>query len=652
MKHVLTLATTIILSATAWAQKDLPQFGKIDKADLEKKNCDYDKDAEAEMLYNMYDFLMDVNFNGLTVDIRRHVRIKILNEKGLDRANIKIPYERAHGEEFISKLEAQTYNLDASGNIVVTKVDKKSIYDKKRNSLVWDQIFTFADVKPGSIIEYKYTLTRQSPAIDDWYFQRSLPVRLSLCRFAYPSWFHFSHMAYTTMPYESKESPDGGRIVKTFTMKNIPALRDEPYISSEEDYLQRISFKPISANPPGGRFFSFTKTWPVIVKDLMEHEYFGMQLKKNIKRTQDLDDQLKNISDEYQRMVTVHKYVKKNMSWDGYNSRFAWDGVKTAWDEKKGSSGEINLILVNLLKDAGLKAYPILVSTRENGRLVTANPDISQFNKVMAYVTINDKTYILDGTDQYTPSHMIPYEVMYSEGMVISKLDFNKPLAEQEWGWATIWDDKQRYRQNVALQGKLQPDGSMKGEAVVNSMGYAKINRLQYLKDGKEKFTEKYFIKPFQSINIEDVQINNADKDSMPLEQKIKFSVPVSSSGDYQYFGLNMFTGLETNPFVADTRYSDIMFGYDQNYTVYGNFTLPEGYAFEELPKNMRMIMPDTSIEFSRMMQADGNILNVRMTLEFKRPYYLTDEYDEFKEFYKKLFATLNEQIVVKKVRP
>jgi hypothetical protein len=41
--------------------------------------------------------------------------------------------------------------------------------------------------------------------------------------------------------------------------------------------------------------------------------------------------------------------------------------------------------------------------------------------------------------------------------------------------------------------------------------------------------------------------------------------------------------------------------------------------------------------------------LNVRITVEFKSSFYPAANYPEFKEFYKKLLAKLNEQIVIKK---
>ena len=121
------------------------------------------------------------------------------------------------------------------------------------------------------------------------------------------------------------------------------------------------------------------------------------------------------------------------------------------------------------------------------------------------------------------------------------------------------------------------------------------------------------------------------------------------NTGNYRYFNINLFSDLNKNPFIQDERLTDVDFGFLQEYTIYGNYTIPEGYSFEELPKNMSMIMPDTSIVFNRTIEADNNLLNVRITLEFQRTFYTSTEYPEFKEFYKKLFALLNEQIVIKK---
>jgi hypothetical protein len=169
------------------------------------------------------------------------------------------------------------------------------------------------------------------------------------------------------------------------------------------------------------------------------------------------------------------------------------------------------------------------------------------------------------------------------------------------------------------------------------------------LKEGKEKFTEAWLNQNKQELKIDSLVFTNETTDSLPLVQAFQFEKKISSSGDYNYFSVNLFSGLDKNPFIADERFSDVFFGANQSYTIIGNFYIPENYQFDALPKNIKMIMPDTSIIFSRQSSVNGNMVSVQLRLQFKQPYYLNDDYDYFKEFYKKMFDFLNEQFVFKK---
>ncbi len=113
------------------SNKDVITFGKVDKADLQLTTCDFDKDAEAMVLSDVGTYYLDFRGEQVYQEFQRHVRIKILKEKGLDRADIKIRYLHGTNSENITSLSANTFNLDEQGNIVVTKLDKKLVYDKK-----------------------------------------------------------------------------------------------------------------------------------------------------------------------------------------------------------------------------------------------------------------------------------------------------------------------------------------------------------------------------------------------------------------------------------------------------------------------------------------------------------------------------------------
>lgn len=647
-------STILILAMTLvpfLSQAQAEPFGKVSQADLELKKCPTDPDAEAEVIFESQEVELLIYGGNIELVIKRHDRIKIYNEKGLDEANIKLRYLMRNGAEVITKLEGATYNLGAGGTIETSKLDKQSVYDKKQDNRYGVQTFTMPGVKPGSVFEYRYVIRRHFYRMDDWAFQRSIPTRMSYCSFNYPEAFMFTPLFETTLPYFVEKKKEGAREMLVMHMKNVPALREEPFISSVDDYLQKVSFR-INGYNDGVNSIDMASTWPRIVREIMEDEDFGIQLKRNIPRTSELDAVLQGLTNPVDRMKAVHHYVRSQMTWDGNYSIWALDGVRQAWSKKKGNSGEINLILVNLLKDAGLKAFPILLSTRDNGRINTAKPSYGQFNTVMAYVRIDDQSFVIDATDAFTPIHLIPASVQYTEGLVISTIDVTKSLSDQDWGWVFLWDDKHKFLRRVNISGQVDASGKVQGEAYITNSDYARASGLRDWKDGQEKFIESHYTQSVKDMAVQDFSAVNIDKDSLPFQQQFKFNYPLGNSGDYQFFTLNLFSGLEKNDFLADDRSSDIFFGVKQSIAIGGVFTIPQGYVFEELPKNTRMIMPDTSISFSRVMQAEGNKIQFRISVDVIKPVFSIEEYPQFREFYRKMYMMLNEQIIVKKAGP
>ncbi|MEP7371817.1 MAG: DUF3857 domain-containing protein [Chitinophagaceae bacterium] len=647
MKKQVVLASLLFISISLMAQKNkkgddnIPAFGKVEKADLEMKECDFDPKAEAVVLLDdgQLDYLAQ---SGL--EFKRRVRIKILSDKGLGWADVHLRYWSERNAQDITNIEAQTYNLDPAGNIVVTKVEKKLIYEKKINKKQTEKVFTFPEAKVGSIIEYKFKYERVG--LIDWYFQRSIPVKFSRFALDFPSEIEIATIPYCSGKYEKKEVEKYGRLSQIYTMTNEPGFRDEPFIINEDYYRDRLESKLV-AYPIYGRRESRIIDWLKVIKSLMEDDDFGVQIKKNIPRTTELDAMLKNMTDPYQKMKTIYKYVQDNMAWNNYFGIWASDGVKSAWKDKKGTVGEINLILVNLLKDADLNAHPVLVSTHDNGVVNTGDagtygdPGFNQFDKVMAYVKMNDKVYVLDASQKGTPVHLVPPDVVMTEGMVIEKLE------TFEWGWQTLWSKDQLSKNIIQTIGVIDEGGIMKGDITITSYDYARLPRVSTAKKGKDKFTEKYLTEP--GVNIDEVTFENLESDSLPLVQKIKFNQALNVSGDYRHFSANVLSDLSKNPFVKDSRYSDVFFGTNQSYLILGNFTVPDGYELETLPKNIKMIMPDTSITISRASQFANNTLLTKIQLEFKKSVFSAEEYPELQEFYKQLYALLNEQFVIRK---
>jgi Domain of Unknown Function with PDB structure (DUF3857) len=638
------LCTLMIFFVSAQEFKKLPAFGDVTKEELQLTECSFDKGAAAMVIFNEGESFYRLNLNSQNLpyfaqtDFR--VRIKIFNQKGFDFANIKIRYPSEDRSVNIVKLSAQTYNLDAAGNIVATKVDKASIFDKRINKQYSEKSFAFPDIKPGSIIEYKYTLDNETESL--WYFQKKIPVQFSRFIVNFPPELIMTITPHCSLPLQRASSDrKGAGNYSWYTMENVPGLSDEPFMSCREDYLQKLEMRLTAIDFPGIPRIDRRRTWPGVIRNLLENDYFGRQLKKELPRTADLDAMLKNENDPHKKMVIIHNYVRSNMEWNGYSDIGAMDGVKSAWKDKKGTSGEINLILINLLKDAGLNVYPVLVSTKNNGLVNTSVAGYDQFDKVMAHVTIGDNYYVLDATEKATPSDLIPIDVMATEALLIAKPD------SYEWGWKTLWNTKNIYSRSITLNAEADTSGNLKGAAKLVANGY---ERCRLLPEGKNSIAKlKNSFDDLKGIRVDSISTENAEVDSLPLTENIYFQSTGSSTGGYKYFSVNLFTGLEKNPFLAEERATDILYSANQKYEINGLVFIPEGYTMEELPKSVRMIMPDTSISFTRQSVYSAGILNIRYQLEFRKPFFSKEEYPEFREFYKKLFSLLNEQFVYRK---
>lgn len=105
------------------------------------------------------------------------------------------------------------------------------------------------------------------------------------------------------------------------------------------------------------------------------------------------------------------------MNWNEINSCFSKKGVEKAYKEQTGNVAEINFILLNMLKLAGVDANPVLVSTIENG--VPVYPTRTGFNYLIACAEIDGKQILLDASKKYTSPNILPLNVLNWKGRLI-----------------------------------------------------------------------------------------------------------------------------------------------------------------------------------------------------------------------------------------
>jgi hypothetical protein len=634
MNKIFTLLLLGSLAITVNAQTvpSAQPYGKIDQADLEMKTCDFEKDANAEILFDKG----SVSFNNeYDLIFERHIRIKIFNDKGKDQANINIEYLGGDRSEIMTNVQAETINLN-NGKIEFTKIDKKLIYTQTIDRLRSALVFSFPNVQPGSVIEFKYTLMADNVGdFPDWYFQDRIPTRYSELYASIPYILSYKNLTMVNQPFVKNTK-------ETKAMANIPSLQDEPYMSSRKDNYQRILYQLESINA-GAASQTFSDTWTKVGQNEVDYDDFGGQFNRKLDGEEVIISKAKSLSSMDAKIAYVFDEVKNNMKWNKANERYTNEGTSKAWDKKLGNSTEINLQLYHLLHKVGIKGYPMLVSTRKNGKVNPAYPSRFQFNTTVVYIPVDSNTfYLLDATNKYNIYKEIPSNLLNGFGLNIDKDNKKYEMV--------FLQKTASVRHVILINAEIKPDGKMTGTAQLNSFSYDRENAIEkYKTDGEKKYID-YLRNDDNNLKISAIKFENMDVDTLALTQNIDFNLdPAASDENYIYFNPNLLTGLNSNSFLSDNRYTDIDFGYRSNYSINGIYKIPTGYKVDAMPKSTSMAMPDNGITFKRIVaQQEGSVV-VRFSIDYKKTIYFKENYPELHEFFKKMHEMLNEQIILKK---
>ena len=631
----------LMIALPSIGQTILPAFGNVSMEEYQLKQIQFDPNAEAVILHDYAEANYDDMYQLITT---RRVKIKILKEAALNRANIEIPYYHVEEFEWIKDIKGYTSTLNESGTITTTQLDKSGIFQQRKNEQISLIKFAMPQVKVGSIIEYSYTsVQKHYGGLDEWTFQSDIPTIYSHYNLVIRPNLEFAYRIIKSPWYNVsvKSIAAEGRMI--FEMRNIAGLRNEPFMDALNDYRNRVVFQLSEYTTQYGARKKYATTWDDLSRELLSSSYLGKAIEKKLGGSDELIKSAKMLTDETERLKMITTFFKNSFSWNGKYSTIAYEGLKKIWEQKKGNSGELNLLLINLLKELNMETYPVLVSHRHLGLVDDGYPFENQFNSVLTLVKANGRTYYLDAANLSTPLSYIPFNYINTKGFVLKKNAAPPLLLE---------DTIHKQRNLMGARSIIMANGKIEGEVNCKSFDYSQIDRTVELKElTEDRFIAKYFLSEINNIQIDSIAIKRNPIDSLPLEQKFNYSTEATQNGDYLIVSLNNFFGFEKNPFVSENRFTNIHFGTAIDNQLSHLFVLPEGFKPEELPKTINLIMPDKSISFLRSVNYDpgARMVMVRLKLEINNSIFKPQTYPSVSQFFKKMVDLLNEPLVLRK---
>ena len=671
----------MLLAASAAQAQEPIKFGKPDPKDFTAAPFVGDSAAAAVVLcdFGTTSFqLKDSNFQLVT---ERITRIKILKKAGYNAATVEVPlYHQGTNEEKIIALRGTTYNL-VNGQVVKTKLENSNAFTEERTANVRVRKFTLPDVREGAVIEYAYTVTSDFLFnFQSWTFQRDIPVRWSEYRANIPEYFDYKMLmqGYHGMAVNSREEGSGQYVLHTsgsfeggtggfggksgrvaasndiitarvtnyhWAMKDVPAFRDEPYMTTADDYLDRIDFELAGEKFPGQAYRNVAGTWSKIDLELLGDDNFGMQLD----RGNFMKDQMVALAAKHPevaaRAAAVREAVMAAVRYNGTDRYHTTGSLRKAFDAHRGTSADVNLLLIAALRDAGLPAHPLLLSTRDHGHVSQEFPLLERFNYVVALVPLAaGKDLLVDATEPLLPCGVLPERCLNRAGRLIMK----NP-AEGRWVDLSPTQRHVRYQQ-VALT--LDAQGGLSGKVHAEHGGYAGTDARQELAGQGEKKYLAGLAQRHEGWAVPAGKLGQVEALNQPLVLDYDVVLPAGTDTPASTLYLSPLSdfGVRQNPFRRPNRTFAVDFGVAQEDILLITLTLPAGYELAEVPKPALITLPNDRGRFVYDVRvAESGQVQLTSRLLLRDTVYPPEAYANLRELYRLVLARQSEKLIIQK---
>ena len=631
------------------------KLGQVSIEEVNKESYEFDPEAEAIVLLDKGISKFIRVANSFDIKFQRYTKIKILSDAGLDYAEINIPlYREGNIYEKATDIAAYSYELDENGNIQRHILEKNQIFEEVINERWIQKKFAIPHAKKGSVIEYIYTVT--TPYIfnlQDWRFQSAIPTLRSEYQVKMIPFYSYQFrlqgakkFSYTKSYIDKGFDRQFGPInfqdyIHEYHMYNVPAFKDEDYISSVEDYIIKIDFQLSKITGVDGKSRDIVTTWPAMIKDLQKESTFGSYIKKAEKHfSKNIPggtNSLLELSQD-EKIEYATNYVKKNFLFNGQNSIYARKSIKEFTNSKSGNSANINLYLQAILNVLHVPSKPLLISTRKHGKIHKEYPFYEFFNYVLPVIFDGENYVFADGTDNLLPYNSIPAQCYNDYGLVIdqNQITWIKPVTK-------IPSSK-----IIFIENEISSENNFNSNIKIKENSTNAIARLrkQQINNSTDNFiqimNERDYFPEEGDFSFD---MNNGSTNQFQMEATFNWKNEIL--GDKIYISPFLNELIKRNPFTQKERDYPIDMNYPNINRYSVTLTIPEGYEIEYLPEADDF--SNNLMDFSFSYLVKDNTIQINLNYYFKHSEYPPQYYSKMKYYFGILTELANSKVVLKK---
>jgi hypothetical protein len=638
-------------SVTFLDYKDVAQKYNLPKS-VEHK--DYPED-DGVVLLSTTDINMELYSTSITTNETVH-RIKKLFKNIENYAFIEIPI---YNGEKLEKISART--IKADGTFIPLKSDEfyESSGIREGSTFYTDKKsvkFTFPAIEKNCIIEYEYTKSMLHPFMYDiWYIHHDMPTLLNKYTLSIPkllmapringgaewNWNYKTYNYYLDNPVAEDQDAlkDKWKVksVYTWELRNIEPFKEEEMMPAVKNHIGYIKFAPSDWN----KWDDISKWY---YKDLFEPRLIISTEIKEL--TQNLTGNIENKTDKIRKLydyVKELRYVSISLGIGTIQPSAPADVLTRQYGDCKDKS----ILLISLLKAAGIESQPVLVLTADEGELDPSFP-CWNFNHMIVKATLSpNEKYWLDPTAKYTPFHQLPSACEDINVLVLNS-DYTSQIERTP---APKLNDNSR---DISLIMDLKNDGSAEFNVEMKYKGASNSIIRYRLEDKTDKelkeFCKSLIADEFSKAEIISCELSDIDllKATYSLKFKGVAGNILQNQGDLLLVSSDPFKFFESTLWLLkDKREHPIKFDYPFTVNKAITINLPKGYSVRNLPGKMNQ--GTENMDYFKNISSSGNIIKVEEKFNVSNTLIQPSKYQTTKQFFENIKDKYGEKIILTK---
>jgi hypothetical protein len=650
----------MFIQLSSYAQKENVTENEILlKEYLQKNKFDIDSTAQAIVLYEKGSSWLADN----VLEYRIERTIKFLGDGAInDLGIINIPYNYRTS---VTKIEGTTYNLE-DGKITAQSLDGSEILKERMNADISVSKFNLPGIKKGSIIHYSYSIfKRETLMIPDWDFQNDYPTLYSEYNLISPAFISYNSIERLSVPMKhvkkKKELIDckscsysesfgaSSETNHTWVRRNIPAFKSEPYMSSSDNFRERIKISIVSIQNNGFKD-KFFNNWEDFTKKFFykDKDFAGQVFSGNNFLGEKVEALIAGKKTDLEKAQAIFSFVRNNITLTktgtGNQSTF---NIKDIFTRKTGNAEGINLLLTAMLRKADLNSEPMVLSTKANERLNMVYVDPGNINYLASKLVIDKKVYLLDASNKYYPFNVLPYDCYNGYCRTIS-----------ENGGSALTLDPDSIKNKTTVIVKLLPSSDSSKLLLKVDEQYGTFSAIAYrnLWAGDTVAMRKSIVKELGSGNLAtsltNISVKNLDDPDLSLNLHYETLMNFDRKAATIYLDPFFSKFFDKNPFPADKRKFTVEMDYLQDINYILRLELPQGYIVDDYPKSAVIQYGDEQLlVMKNIMEYDeaSRVFSLNSRFTSKTTLFPAEDYESLRSFYGNVIEEQGKKLIIKK---